>query len=57
VLPIMSIVRLGGKIRAAQVAVGRAMDCSGDRGLLFAYLAGTHVICYQSKLNHVIAAA
>jgi hypothetical protein len=56
VLPIMSIVRLGGKIRAAQAAVGQPADCSGGRGLLFAFLAGTHVIYYQSKLNQVIAA-
>jgi len=56
VLPIMSIVGLSGKIRAAQVAVGQPTDCSGGLGLLFAFLAGTHVIYYQSKLNQVIAA-
>jgi hypothetical protein len=58
----MPIVRLGGKIRAAQAAqaaqaaVGQPPDCSGGLGLLFAFLTGTHVICYQSKLNQVIAA-
>jgi len=56
VLPIMSIFRLGGKIRAAQAAVGQPTDCSGGLGLLFAFLAGTHLIYYQSKLNQVIAA-
>jgi hypothetical protein len=56
VLPIMSIVGLGGKIRAAQAAAGQQADCSGGLGLLFAILAGTHVIYYQSKLNQVIAA-
>jgi hypothetical protein len=45
----MSIFRLGGKIRAVQAAVGQPTDCSGGLGLLFAFLAGTHVICYQSK--------
>ena len=55
VLPIMSIFRLGGKIRAAQAAVGQPTDCSGGLGLLFAFLAGTHLIYYQSKLNQVIA--
>lgn len=56
VLPIMSIVGLGGKIRAAQAAAGQPADCPGGLGLLFAILAGTHVIYYQSKLNQVIAA-
>lgn len=56
VLPIMSIVRLGGKVRAAQAAVGQPTDCSGGLGLLFAFLAATRVIYYQSKLNQVIAA-
>jgi hypothetical protein len=56
VLPIMSIVGLGGKIRAAQAAVGLPADCSGGLGLLFAFLAGTHVIYYQAKLNQVIGA-
>jgi hypothetical protein len=32
------------------------MDCSGDLGLLFAFLAGTRVIRSQSKLSHVISA-
>ena len=52
----LPIVRLGGKIRAAQAAAGQATDCSGGRELLLAFLAGTHVIYYQSKLNQVIAA-
>jgi hypothetical protein len=54
VLPIMSIVGLGGKIRAAQAAVGQTVDCSGGLGLLLAFLGGFHVIYYQSKLNQVI---
>lgn len=53
----MPIVRLGGKIRAAQAAAGQPTDCSGGLGLLFAFLAGTHVICYQSTLNQVVAAS
>ena len=52
----MPIVRLGGKIRAAQAAVGQPMDCSGGPGL-FAFLSGTHGIYCQSKLNQVIAAS
>jgi hypothetical protein len=55
VLPIMSITGLGGKIRSAQAAAGLPADCSGGLGLLFAFLAGTHVIYYQSKLNQVVA--
>ena len=53
----MPIVRLGGKIRAAQAAVGQPTDCSGGLRLRFAFLAGIHVICCQSKLNQVIAAS
>jgi Domain of unknown function (DUF4234) len=56
VLPILSIFRLAGRIRNAQLAVGLAEDCSGGLGLLFAFLSSTHVIYYQSKLNQVIAA-
>jgi len=52
----MPITRLGGKIRAAQAAAGQPTDCSGGLGLLFAFLAGTHVIFDQPKLNQVIAA-
>jgi hypothetical protein len=56
VLPIMSIVGLGGKIRAAQAAAGQPVDCSGGLGLLLAFIGGFHVVYYQSKLNQVIAA-
>lgn len=56
VLPVLSILHLAERIRAAQVAVGLTEDCSGGLGLLFAILSGTHVIYYQSKLNQVIAA-
>ena len=56
VLPILSIVHLAERIRNAQTAVGLSEDCSGGLGLLFAFLSGTHVIYYQSKLNQVIAA-
>ncbi len=56
VLPILSILHLAERIRNAQTAVGLAEDCSGGLGLLFAFLSGTHVIYYQSKLNQVIAA-
>jgi len=52
----MPIVRLAGKIRAAQAAAGQPTDCSGGLGLPFAFLAGTHVSCYQSELNQVTAA-
>jgi hypothetical protein len=56
VLPILSVLHLAGRIRNAQIAVGRPEDCSGGLGLLFAVLSGTHVIYYQFKLNQVIAA-
>lgn len=56
VLPIMSIVGLATKIRNAQAAVGLPQDCSGGLGLLLAFLLGTDVIYYQSKLDEIIAA-
>jgi hypothetical protein len=56
VLPILSILHLAERVRNAQTAVGLTEDCSGGLGILFAILAGTHVIYFQSKLNQVIAA-
>jgi hypothetical protein len=55
--PIVSIVRTGRRIAAAQQSAGLPPTCSGVVGFLLSLVLGVNVIYYQAVLNQVWAQA